>query len=495
MKTYFRSFYARLSALFLLLLVLFGVLQVLVTINSHREFVRESDQRLNYGLAADLAKQFHPYLSDRIDKDAIYKKIHDLMVMNPYVEIYLLNRDGGIEAYFADPAKIKRKSVDIAPVRQFLGEQASFPLYGDDPRDADHQKTFSAAQIELGPKGPGYLYVILGGEQYDSASAMISESYIIQTTAVSLGLALVCTGGVGLVLFFFLTRRLRNVTDAVQAFRQGDWQRRVAGGGGGTADEIGELGSAFNQMAATIAANIERLRHADSLRRELVANVSHDLRSPLTSVQGYIETILLKDNDLNPEQRRRYLETVAQNVRFLGRLVNELFELSTLETQQTRPKFEAISIEELAQDVALKYLPQARQRNIDLEPPPPAALPLVYADISMIERTLDNLIDNALRFTPPGGRIEIGLEKKDTSICIRVADSGHGIPPEDLPHIFDRFYRAPKGPSLQDSGTGLGLAISRKIVEAHGDTLRVESQIKQGTTFTFSLPTDAAPTA
>ena len=152
---------------------------------------------------------------------------------------------------------------------------------------------------------------------------------------------------------------------------------------------------------------------------------------------------------------------------------------------------ERLSIEELAHDVALKYLPQAQERNITLAAPEPSGLPSVYADISMVERTLDNLIDNALRYTPPGGRIEIGLHAASAGVQISVVDNGHGIPPADLPHIFDRFYRGPKGPSLQDNGTGLGLAISRKVVEAHGGTLEVKSRVNQGTTFTFSLPTQA----
>lgn len=491
MKRYFRSFYARLSALFLLLLLGVGVVQVLVTLASHRDFVRESDQRLNRNLAADLAKQFTPFLADTLNYGAIYHTIHDLMVMNPYVEIYLLDAEGDILAYFADPAKIKRQQVAIEPVRAFVRGGVALPFYGDDPRSPDGRKPFSAAPITVGPEGPGYVYVILGGEQYDSAAAMISESYIVRTTAVSLGLAILGTGAVGLLLFFVLTRRLRRVTTGVQRFHQGDWQHRIDAG---PSDEIGELGVAFNQMADAIAANIERLRHADHLRRELVANVSHDLRSPLTSVQGYIETILRKDQSLNPEQRRRYLETVAQNIRFLAQLVNELFELSVLETRQTLPRPEAFSLEELVQDVALQYEPQARQRNIELTTSPPAALAPVWGDISMIERTLSNLIDNALRFTPPGGCIRIALEAAGDQVRVRVEDTGYGIPPEELPHIFDRFYRAPKGPSSSNQGTGLGLAISRKIVEAHGGHLEASSAVNEGTTFEFCLPLAAERT-
>jgi len=281
------------------------------------------------------------------------------------------------------------------------------------------------------------------------------------------------------------------VTAVVQRFREGDWRQRVHAP---SADEIGQLGEAFNQMADTIVANVGQLEQTDRLRRELVEGISHDLRSPLTSIQGYIETILLKEPTLSADERRRYLETVNQNVVFLSRLVDDLFELSKLEARQTVPQLEPFSIEELAHDVVLKYQPQAEARQLRLVAPDPQELPLVSADVAMIERTLDNLIENALRYTPPEGEIRIDLSRQQDRVNVAVSDSGSGIPAEDLPYIFDRFYRVdrslsghPDSEGGTGAGTGLGLAISSKIVEAHHSQIDVRSGVDEGTTFSFAL--------
>jgi signal transduction histidine kinase len=474
-------FYFRLSAILLLLLVTAGVIQLSVTLDSYRDFVRESDQRLNHALAANLARAFQPFLADSLDEAAIGHVIHESMVMNPFIEIYVLDDTGRLLAYFADRSKIKRMSVEITPVHQFVGggDELPLPHLGDDPRSLSARKPFSAAATLVAGQ-PGFLYVILGGEQYDSAGAMIRESYIIRTTAANLGVIAICTTFVGLVSFLLLTRRLRRITDTVRRFRQGDWQERVRTT---DMDELGELGVAFDEMADTIVSNMDEMRESDRQRREMVANISHDLRSPLTSVQGYIETILLREPEMTSEDRRSYLETVAQNVRFLNRLVNELFELSKLESGQSIPKREPFSIEELAHDVAAKYQPLASEVLVALSPPVPKSLPPVFADIHMIERTLDNLIENALRFTPAQGQVKIDLEAQEERICVQVSDSGIGIAADELPHIFDRFYRVRRSPE----GTGLGLAISQRIVEAHESTIHVDSRVNEGTTFSFSL--------
>ncbi|MBT5058810.1 MAG: HAMP domain-containing histidine kinase, partial [Gemmatimonadetes bacterium] len=475
-------FYLRMSAILLGLLLTAGVVQVGVTLNSYGDFVRESDQRLNRDLAANLAKTFHPFLADSLDQDAIGHVIHESMAMNPFIEIYVVGEQGQLLAYFADPSKIKRMAVDLGPVRSWLADEGDLPLpwLGDDPRSERGRKPFSATPISVGGN-PGYLYVILGGELYDSSAAMIRESYILRATATTLIVVVVCAAIVGVLSFLLLTRRLRHMTDIVRRFRQGDWGQRVQPR---DADELGELGAAFDQMADTIVDNVDQLKEVDRQRREMVANISHDLRSPLTSVQGYIETILLRESDLSNEQRRQYLQTVSQSVRFLNRLVNQLFELSKLESGQSQPATEVFSIEELAHDVTAKYQPLADQKQVSLTASKPQALRHVRADISMIERTLDNLIENALRFTPPEGQISIELQQDEGDVLIDVTDTGAGIPADELPHIFDRFYRVRRHPD----GTGLGLAISQRILEAHERSISVKSRVNEGSVFSFSLP-------
>ena len=488
MQKMMNSLYWKLSAIFLALLLLSGTALLMFSRRASGEFLSETEQKLNRTLARDLAQRFEPFLRDSLDHAAIEHTFHELMVMNPRVEIYLLDRSGNLLAYFADEEKIKRMAVDLKPVQKFLNSTvpASFPIYGDDPRSPDRQKPFSAAPVLIGGNEPGFLYVILSGEQYDTIASMAGDSFILQTGAQVFGGTLLLTGVTGLLLFFLLTKRLRKVTSTVRKFEKGDFQNRAEID---SMDEIGQLGSAFNLMADAIVVSMEKIQQNDVLRRELIANVSHDLRSPLASIQGYLETVLMKETTLTPEKRREYLNTVYNNVSMLSRLVNELFELSKLDAKQVEPECEPFSIAELVQDMVLEFQPQAEEKLIQLRPILPSGVPFVHADIGMIERALSNLVENALDYTPKGGEVAVELTPDEGSVRIKVKDTGQGIEEGDLPHIFDRFYRADKSRSKLSGGTGLGLAIAQKIVEAHHTRISVASRVNQGTEFVFELPT------
>ncbi len=478
--------YGRISLIFLLLMIVLAIIQITLLIHYSSVFFTESDQKLNRYLARDLAAKFKPFLDDTLDYDGIAHSFHEMMVMNPRVEFYLLDEGGNILAYFADPEKIKRMQVNTAPIRKFLdvGDELRLPLYGDDPRSTDRQKPFSVTPISIGRSGKGYLYVILGGEQYDSALSMVQDSYIIRTSTAALIVNFIVTAIAGLLLFFLLTRRLRKVIRAVGHFEQGDLSTRIVSS---SADEIGQLSEAFNRMAGTIDANIEEIKKNDQLRRDLIANISHDLRSPLASVQGYLETIMIKDKQLSPEQRQDYLQTTHKNIQRLNRLVSELLELSRLDARQVKPQVEEFSIAELVQDVIQKFQPQAERKKISLEAKFASVVSPVKADIGMIERALSNLIENALMYTPEKGHVAIELTDEINKVSVEVCDNGPGIAEEDIPHIFDRFYRGDK--SRTSEGTGLGLAITRKIIEAHDGEIDVSSIPGQGTKFTFAIKT------
>jgi signal transduction histidine kinase len=423
-------------------------------------------------------------LEDTLDYESIAHSFHEMMVMNPRVEFYLLDSTGYILAYFTEPHKIKRMRVDMNPVHHFLaaGNELQMPLYGDDPRSEGRQKPISVTRISIGKKQSGYLYVILGGEQYDSALAMVKDSYIIRTGAVALTVNFILAGIIGLVLFFLLTRRLRLITHAVNDFEKGQYSKQITLR---SQDEIGQLTEAFNKMAATINANIQEIKNNDRLRRDLIANISHDLRSPLASVQGYLETIMIKEDKLSSNERTEYLEVVYKNIQRLNRLVDDLLELSKLDAKQIKPKPEPFSIAELTQDVVLKFKPQAEKQYITIHSDYPSGIPIVEGDIGMIERALSNLLDNALTYTPQKGTVTVKLQDKEKNVSVKVSDNGKGIAPEDLPHVFERFYRADKSRSTR--GTGLGLAITKKIIEAHHREITVQSHQGKGTIFEFDL--------
>jgi signal transduction histidine kinase len=242
-------------------------------------------------------------------------------------------------------------------------------------------------------------------------------------------------------------------------------------------------------MADRIDQQVETLKQTDAKRREMVANVSHDLRTPLTSLHGYLETLLLKDKDLSPQERREYLEIATSQSARLNQLIGELFELAKLDSSETLINIESFSLAELAQDVVQKFKMEAGKRNIKIVAEFGSNLPFAYGDIGLIQRVLDNLIDNALRYTPEGGRISISLQSDSDNIVVKVADTGQGIPKEEITHIFDRFYRLEKPRTTSNQNAGLGLSIVKRIIDLHGSDIKADSVPNQGTTFIFSLPT------
>jgi signal transduction histidine kinase len=207
-------------------------------------------------------------------------------------------------------------------------------------------------------------------------------------------------------------------------------------------------------------------------------------------LQGYLESLQLKEAELSPAERAEYIDIALRHSKRLTRLVAELFELAQLDARETRPQFEPLAPADLVMDVVQKNRLQAEQRGIQLQIGPITELPLVSADIAMIERVLENLTHNAISHTPPDGDITISLQQQQHCVIIQVQDSGSGIPADDLPHIFEPFYQANnhhRG-NRPDCGAGLGLAISRRIVQLHYSELQVSSQPGQGATFSFSLP-------
>ena len=258
--------------------------------------------------------------------------------------------------------------------------------------------------------------------------------------------------------------------------------------------EIAEREQAQAQLGAALA-EVERMStqlEAENsyLRHDLIANVSHDLRTPLVSIRGYLEVLAAKGDALDPSKRQSYLDTAVRQTEHLGTLIDELFELAKLDFKGISLQREPFQLAELASDVLQKFQLMADSKRVALHLEADARLPLVHADLSLIERVLDNLIGNALKHTPSGGRVAVALSAADGGVQARVSDNGVGIPPAELPFIFDRFYRAAGERHSNAPGAGLGLAITKRILELHGSGIEAES-CRVGACFSFSLPAGA----
>jgi signal transduction histidine kinase len=483
-----RSLYARLALALIALLCLVGALLVLLMHQLATRYQQEVAQTMNRELAAHIAAERALFDARGLDQSAVEELFHDIMVVNPTVEVYLLDPSGRILAFSAPREKVTRGSVSLLPIQAFLAG-ARFPLTGDDPRDDAGRKVFSAAPVGSASTPRGYVYAILGGETYQGITALVVGSYVARTGALALGAILLAGLGAGLVLFFVLTRRLTALTRSVAAFRdRGDASRIRPPAHDG--DEIGRLHTACAEMSVRLGDQMRALAATDRMRRELVANVSHDLRTPLTAMRGYLETLQLKDAELSVADKQRYLAIAVRHSDRLARLIAELFELARLDAGEVKLKLESFPPAELVQDVTHSFELAARNREVRLHASLDSNAPPVRADIALIQRALANLLDNALRHTPAGGSVQVSVAAYGGRVCVAVADSGQGIAAADLPHIFERFYRGGDDSRSRAGGAGLGLAIVKRILELHQTTIAVESEPGAGTRFAFELPSD-----
>ncbi|MFM9835675.1 MAG: sensor histidine kinase [Methylophilaceae bacterium] len=294
---------------------------------------------------------------------------------------------------------------------------------------------------------------------------------------------------IGVSIFSSLSRPLRELYNALETFQKSDFSVFVPiNSSNASGDEISRLGYIFEQVETRMMLQIQNLESMAKERRELLANISHDLRTPLASMRGYLETILLKEGSIEPEELRYYLGVATKQSERLGRMVEDLFQLTKLEANDLSLNQEAFSINELAQDVVQKFTIDAEKKGIQIGVNFDERLPFVYADISLIERVLENLIGNALRYTNNGGMIRLLLSYKNEKVTVIVSDTGQGMEATEVDKIFDRYYRADRSKSSDSGHAGLGLSISNLIVKLHGGEITVESKLGVGTKFCFDLP-------
>jgi two-component system, OmpR family, sensor kinase len=490
----FKTLYARLVFTLFVLFALMGAMFVVASMYSAHMYQQEVSQHLNRNLAMYIANERVLINRGRINQKNLENLFQQAMIINPSLELYLLDPNGKIISYSSHLHGVVRDHVSLQAIKHFFSTSPDTLVEGDDPKSRFGRKAFSVAAINNNGKLQGYIYAILGSEQYDHVTEMLKQSYIMQWSVSTIIVSLVFAFFAALMVFFLLTRKLRLLGGAMENFRQTDFSEppQIRLDIKKPVDEIDHMSVTFQQMAERIYQQLTQLRETDALRRELVSNVSHDLRTPLSSLKGYLDTLLLKDESLSAADRRKYLQIAQTNTNRLSKLVVELFELAKLDANELKPSCEAFSITELIYDVAQKFELRANQKEVSIKVDAPSYMPYVYADVAMIERVLDNLIDNALRHTPPHGVISILGRLVEEQVHVSVTDTGCGISEHDLPHIFTRFYRQ-SSTTMADgagsgSGAGLGLAIANRIVELHGSKLFVKSEPDQGTEFDFELP-------
>ncbi len=488
-------------------------------------------------LHADLPEQ------QRRDPESFTAFLKSLLLLEPASQLYLLAPDGTVLASSGSKALVPEFKVAIAPVRtaaaaasptttqasgaaasaasQGAPRRASAYMMGDDPEFMDEDAVIAArelrpASIHPGAPVAGYLYLVCRRPGLPpSRLARLAE----QLAGPALGPVLAVIALASLLAAWIIaavTRPLAELSEEVaRAARQGFVSTgegvppaRVGGPGtqrGFADDEFGRLHAGFQMLLARLHAQWDQLRRLDAFRRESVSNLSHDLRSPLTAAAAGLETLQQRWQGLEGgaalAEDRRLVEVALRNTHSAARLVRALGDLAVLDEASFRLRLVRINLVEVLDDIVLRFAERAQRQGVALQGEfDDSGEPLAAeVDIELIERAIANLLDNALRFTPAGGRIVLAARRVPSakattpSLRLTVQDSGSGIAAEDLAHLFDRHFqgRRPGEPARAEGGKGLGLAIVQRIVELHGGQVAVHSEPGQGTTVTMDLPTTA----
>ncbi len=485
-----KSLYTRLALLFtLLFLILAGVL-IYISLNNLDNYQLEVRQRLNIDLASYI--QSHNQLSSkgRVNNRTIKKLMNNLMHINPNIELYIIDTQGKILKHAAELGKIKRQRVSIHPIKQFLSRPGSLPVLGDDPRSKEQKKIFSVTPILAGKKTIAYLYIILRGEQYDTIAKKLENNIIFRLTLLVIVAGILVIFVSGLLVFYLITRRIRRLSECMSQFKDSKFSRHrpIAVGNKPGADEIDSLCSVFNELSDHAVKLLKKLGETDKNRRDLVTTICHDLRTPLTSLQGYVDTLMLKREQLSQQKIREYLDIISRHSKQITRLIDDLFELSKLDDYNRPIKTEWFSLPELTQDIVQNFLSRIEQKQLKIDFKVANSLSLIEADIGMIERAVINLLENAINYSDQGGRIMIVLRQNKQYLVLEITDTGPGISEQDLEKIFDKFYRSKQQQIRKISGSGLGLAICKRIIKLHQGKIIVKSQPAQSTTVTILLP-------
>ena len=438
-------------------------------------------------------------------------ELHDqLRTFYPGAALYRLDLRGGIvshdprlgpPAVSEVPMALIRKRLDRAAVASSGVRLAAEPYaLGLDPHRPSQPAPFSVAVLQQDDRAMAYLYLVFPAALGQRGDGLWSA-----------GWWLLLSFGAAAIFAFGLSRRLgrplRALADAMDELAPEQDLLPVAPGespspssplshspsSAESLDEVGRLEARFEAMALRVRERLDDAERLDQMRRELFTNVSHDLRTPIATLRGYLETVAFSDKTLSTEQRSQYLAIALKHAERLGRLVNEILELSKLDGERFAPNLERFPMAELIQDNVQRFQLRARSKGVELHAELDGELPPVSADVGLMERALENLIENAVRHTESGGTVTVSLSGSGNGagggLLVQVVDTGCGIPREELPLIFDRFY-TPKS-SRRGEGSGLGLAITRRIVELHHAELQVESRVGEGSVFSFCLP--AAP--
>ncbi|BCE02257.1 sensor histidine kinase [Marinicellulosiphila megalodicopiae] len=485
------SLYQRLAiSLTIMVIILLSVL-LYATNSIEQQTKLKAEQNLHSQLAHHLVDD-NQYLSDgKFDYETLKNLFHTQMLLGPAFEFYFLDPQGKILSYAVPKDSVLLDHINIDPLLESLNQDPIFPIFAQDPRSLNGEKIFSAAPIYKNKALLGYLYIIIGGQQYDTSYSIFSEQgefsrelFLLVTVIISLLIFL-------LVLFYFFTHplnKLKKYADQIW-LDQSDFDKQTQQNWPNSHNEIHQLGRSVNEMTRRLQKQYTQLQQLDTQRKGLLADLSHDLRTPLASLTGYLETLNIQE-DLSEEQKKQFIDVAMKNAKQLTTLIDQLFELAYLEGGQVKLHKEHINLSEFLGDIIAKFQLQLNEKNIQLNFDADDHHLIIFTDIEKFERIISNIVDNAIRHSKHDDSITVSFSQHKHQCIIKIKDTGVGIASEELSYIFDARYQASNSQNKANKNVGLGLAITKNLAALLEGTIQVKSELGKGTEFSFTLPTN-----
>lgn len=435
------------------------ILFIAITYLSVTGYHEASTQLLNKDVAAHIAKFTSPFEQDTINTKKADSVFYNAMVLSPTAEVYFLDTSGKVIAYHAPKSALKLWKLPLKNIKKLIASKGEQYIKGPDPKDPSNDKIFSAAEVKGKIRNLGYIYVILGSNK--SVKNILFSNYVgnfvIEVFCVIIVFSIV-------VAFIYLKRIERSFKDmmlVMERFQNGDLEARFKIK---EQNELAEITQTFNKLADLLVFNINRLKSSEKERKNFIANISHDLRTPLSIARGYIETLLIKKNntDLNLNEQENYIHIALDKIKQVDEMVDKLFELSRIESVEFKATKEPFVLSEIVQETVRVFQLAGSQKNVDLKCTECHSLVWINADVSMMERVVQNLVDNGVNNTPENGIIQISVIVENDKLNFKIHNTGKPLS-DDLLKWINNSNDESSLSANWSSRSGVGLLIVKKF--------------------------------
>ncbi|MEJ7767661.1 MAG: HAMP domain-containing sensor histidine kinase [Chitinophagaceae bacterium] len=485
------NIFRRIAVLVFSLITILGILFIAITYFATTHYHQASLQLLNKEVAAHIAKFTSPFERDGINLQKADSVFHDAMVLSPSVEVYFLDTTGKVIAFHASEKEIKLRNIPLANIHQYIEAKGEKYIKAPDPRDPSLTKIFSAAEVYGNNKKFGYIYVILGSKSSENIMSTLLGSHISNLAIKAFAAIIILSIAISIFYLILIRKTFNRLIEVLQRFENGDYTARFEIN---DQDELAPVTTAFNKMADLLSRNIVSLTKSEHERKDFVAAISHDLRTPLAIARGYAETLAIKKEreEITAGQRQEYVQLILQKIHQVEIMVQQLFELSRIEAAEFKPRKEPFVLSEIVQEIINTFQLAVAEKGISLQCTQCQYHMWVHADVGMMERAVQNLIDNALKSTPAGGSIQVSILLDANNLVFSIANTGRPMP-EDLIQWINTFKDDNSLLGKRPGKLGLGLLIVQKILLLHNSSLAAYTHEGTCNVFTFPLPVYNVP--